>query len=267
MSHNNCTVRPRSMPRLDECPTFFGILDVGCVNACYLCDELSNRYICQSCESLCVTRKRDFLQRNLIDTGLYPQLTTVDFDNLLVLDWYQYPWTVLIPLLKFHQQSQIGKILGTWFVLYRLYPVYGIVPAQHLPEAIIPIPLHAKRERQRGYNQAHIVAQTIGELSGIPVVTDAVIRSQYTKAQSELDREHRLANVAQAFSVSLTKLHAYAHVVLVDDVLTTGSTLNTVCNAIYKQYPHMRISVWCMTIAVDDAVVEAFYKKRLGNLN
>ena len=255
------------MSRLDECPTLFGILDAGYVNACYLCDELSNRYICQSCESLCVTRKRHWLQQNLIETGLYPQLLTTDFDTLLVLDWYQYPWTVLIPLFKFHKQAQIGKILGTWFVLYRLYPAYNTVTEPYLPEAIIPIPLHAKRERQRGYNQAHIIAQTIGELSRIPIVTDAVVRTQYTKAQSELDREHRLDNVAQAFSVSLTKLCAYSHIVLVDDVLTTGSTLNTVCNAIYKEYPHMRISVWCMTIAVDDAVVEACYEKRSGNPN
>lgn len=269
MRHNNCTAPAPLSSRLDECPNILGFIDAGSFNACYLCDELTNRYICQSCEALCMVRKRSFLTQNLLETGLYPQLLTVDFDLLLVLDWYQYPWTVLVPLLKFHKQAQVAKILGTWFVLYRLDAFYSstlakqvvLTPHAHaheeLPEAIIPIPLHPQRERQRGYNQAAMIADTISALRGIPVVHTAVQRTQNTKAQSKLDREHRLANVANAFSVSKTALKLYSHIVLLDDVLTTGSTLNTLCNAIYKVYPKMRISVWCMTIALDDAVIEA----------
>ncbi|MCP3429000.1 ComF family protein [Opacimonas viscosa] len=300
MSHNNCTTTHRPSSRLDTCPKLFGCVDASYINACYLCDELSDRYICQSCEALCALRNRSFLDQNLVSTGHYPQLLSADFDCLLVLDWYQYPWTTLVPLLKFHKQAQIGKVLGTWFVLYRMYRFYDVatlnnkknkivthtqdnlaprvrcedtqtqsalyLTSQHLPEAMVPIPLHPKRERQRGYNQALLIAETISELTGIPVVTDAVQRSQYTKAQTELDREHRLANLADAFSVSLTKLGHYSHIALVDDVLTTGSTLNTVCNALYKQYPRLRISVWCMTIAVDDTVVEEFCEKHLDHL-
>lgn len=92
-----------------------------------------------------------------------------------------------------------------------------------MPEAIIAVPLHGKRLKQRGYNQSELIAKQLSRLLGIPLLTDAVIRTKKTEAQSGLSLKQRQSNILQAFQVSQ---NLPAHIALVDDVFTTGSTLN-----------------------------------------
>ena len=92
-----------------------------------------------------------------------------------------------------------------------------------MPEAIIAVPLHGKRLKQRGYNQSELIAKQLSRLLGIPLLTDAVIRTKKTEAQSGLSLKQRQSNILQAFQVSQ---NLPTHIALVDDVFTTGSTLN-----------------------------------------
>ncbi len=92
-------------------------------------------------------------------------------------------------------------------------------------DALVPVPLHSSRIRQRGFNQSLLLAQQAGGLLGIEV-KEALIRTRRTDAQVSLGAEQRRANVAGAFAVQPHIQVAGLSVVLVDDVITTGATLS-----------------------------------------
>ena len=108
-------------------------------------------------------------------------------------------------------------------------------PADVLEErvALVPVPLAASRQRQRGYNQSECLARALAPLWKVPVRSDVLVRSRTTQTQTRLTPEERVRNVHGAFSATAatrTMLRG-AHVVLVDDVVTTAATLNA-CAAV-----------------------------------
>jgi ComF family protein len=102
------------------------------------------------------------------------------------------------------------------------------------PEAdvIVPVPLHARREKERGYNQSELLAAQLGQSAGIPVLCRALCRVRYTASQARLDEEARRHNVRQAFACEDGQMRG-KRVLLIDDVCTTGATLEA-CSAALK---------------------------------
>ena len=102
-------------------------------------------------------------------------------------------------------------------------------------KALIPIPLASARKRQRGYNQSALIAGELGRRWRAPVWDDAVLRTRETKTQTRLTPEERRANVAGSFCVGgdLRRI-ADAHLVIVDDVVTTAATLNSCAKVLYE---------------------------------
>lgn len=102
--------------------------------------------------------------------------------------------------------------------------------------ALIPVPLAASRLRQRGYNQSECLARALGALWGIPVRADALTRSRATQTQTRLTPEERVRNVHGAFAATTAARSELrgAHVVLVDDVVTTAATLNACARALHE---------------------------------
>ena len=101
------------------------------------------------------------------------------------------------------------------------------------PEAIVPVPLHRKRLRMRGYNQAEVLAVALGKFLGIPVKSDLVKRVKMTIPQKKLDNTARRNNVKNAFIITenIVKLN---NVIVVDDIYTTGSTVDAVAKVLKK---------------------------------
>lgn len=91
-------------------------------------------------------------------------------------------------------------------------------------DVLVPVPLHGDRWMERGYNQAELLARHIGQRTQLPLVNDALSRIKKTGVQNQLSREERLTNVAGAFSVPLPGKVGGKSVLLIDDILTTGST-------------------------------------------
>ncbi|MBI5648958.1 MAG: ComF family protein [Chloroflexi bacterium] len=110
-----------------------------------------------------------------------------------------------------------------------LAPILGRLLSDHLAgltwrvDAIVAVPLHQARERARGYNQARLLAHSLATAHQLPIWDDALTRTRSTRPQVELNARERRANVQDAFSASARV--AGAHIVLVDDVCTTGVTL------------------------------------------
>lgn len=101
--------------------------------------------------------------------------------------------------------------------------------------ALVPIPLSPGRLRERGFNQTEIIARCLGELWSIPVWADALRRASSTRSQTQLTPVERLGNVAGAFSVPDHSRSATggAHLMLVDDVVTTGATLRAAAASLF----------------------------------
>jgi ComF family protein len=122
---------------------------------------------------------------------------------------------------KFRGRWALAAPLGDLLV----EAVAGRLPGG-IPELLLPVPLHPSRERERGFNQASLLARRVGRLLGCPVREAVLARVVPTRFQTELDAAARRANVRNAFEVRRPDLVTGRHVVLVDDVLTTGATLS-----------------------------------------
>jgi ComF family protein len=113
-------------------------------------------------------------------------------------------------------------------------------------DVLVPVPLHSRRLRERGYNQSALLAAEVGKLSGLPVVSDSLVRLRHTKAQVKTaDAGERQRNLAGAFGCRDAKLVG-KRVLLVDDVCTTGSTLDSCAIALRRTGAS---SVWGLALA------------------
>lgn len=100
--------------------------------------------------------------------------------------------------------------------------------------ALLPVPLAAGRRRERGYNQSERLAASLGARIGVAVWDDVLVRARDTRSQTRLTPEQRLSNVSGAFRVADRRRIAGAHLVLVDDVVTTAATLNACAAALFE---------------------------------
>lgn len=153
---------------------------------------------------------------------------------------YAFPLDRLAPRLKFHRDFAAGRVLAQCMA-----DRFGGLPR---PDAIVPIPLHASRLRQRGYDQALELARLLGRALDAPVRADVLRRNKATHAQSRLDASARQRNLRDAFGVDAGR-HVPAHVVLVDDVMTTGATLHAAALAL-RDAGAARVEAWvCARVA------------------
>ena len=95
------------------------------------------------------------------------------------------------------------------------------------PDVILPVPIHRQKKRQRGFNQAELVAKKLGKMMKVPVDCKYLIRREKTVPQKELSRQKRKANLKQAFEVNKTN-KIYERVLIVDDIYTTGATIDAI---------------------------------------
>ena len=137
---------------------------------------------------------------------------------------YEHPVDELIRRLKYQGVIAHARVLGV--LLAEVARDRGEV----LPALLVPVPLHAARWRERGFNQAAAIARYAGHLLEIPVMRHGVVRVRDTPSQTALDVDARRRNVRGAFALragrALDRLLAAGHVAIVDDVITTGSTVS-----------------------------------------
>ncbi len=99
-------------------------------------------------------------------------------------------------------------------------------------DVIIPVPLNKRKERERGYNQSDYIAKGISSELNIPVLSNIVHRTKYTVTQTHLNAEQRKENIAEAFTVKKAELIRGKNILLVDDIITTGSTIQEVAKVL-----------------------------------
>lgn len=142
----------------------------------------------------------------------------------------------LVHKLKYQGVQEIGlllgHLLGDRILESRRFPV----------DLILPLPLFRKREKERGYNQARLIAQGIAEVTRLPLADDAVTRPDFTETQTRKGRIDRWRNIEGKFQVVQPQCLEGRHVLLVDDVVTTGATLES-CGSTILSVTGTRLSI------------------------
>lgn len=135
----------------------------------------------------------------------------------------------LLHQLKYQGNKDAGYFLGQQLgeSIRNAEPFQGI-------DYLVPIPLHPKKEHLRGYNQSFVIAQGVEEKTGIPINKGVLIRKVYTSTQTRKSREERWDNVKEIFDVIDAEVFVSKHVLLIDDVLTTGATLMAAGSTLLK---------------------------------
>lgn len=171
-------------------------------------------------------------------SGFVPLRSRSTLNGIRALGYFEGPLRKAIHALKYSGREPLAEALAQ--ILFQFWQDYPL-PA----EVVLPVPLHRDRMRQRGYNQAALLAQELGTLLGIAVDTTTLQRVQATPPQVGLSGEKRLKNVAGAFACRDDALWGKA-VLLVDDVTTTGATLESCAQALKKVGV---ASVWGLVLA------------------
>ena len=164
----------------------------------------------------------------------------------LSLFLYDAPIDQLITQFKFHQRLGYGRLLGELMATH-LHQHYQQQPDKK-PQAIIPVPLSQNRLAHRGFNQAERLSQPIAKALNIPVLQRVCRRNRDTPAQLSLPAKDRHKNLRNAFDINTPlslRGEQIQHIALVDDVMTTGATLESLANTI-KQSGVETVTLWTL---------------------
>lgn len=209
---------------------------------CVLCQRINPDFFCSGC--LCqLPWLTDYCQLCATQLPLSADnicgeclIDPPPLQRSLVLFKYEFPVVSLITQLKFRRKLFIASALGQ-LLANKILTEYQ---NDDYPDCVIPVPLHPERLRARGYNQALEISKPIRRL-GIPIDYRQVTKIVPTPPQSLTDLEQRKKNVANVFHINPN--FDYHHVALVDDVVTTGSTVNELARML-RNHGVARIDLW-----------------------
>lgn len=198
---------------------------------CLICGQTlteSEEYICAVCHTTLPLARLDPMKDNAM-TRLFFDIPGIQRATAYLRYAHGNTAFHLIHHLKYHDRPATGVWLGKQMAYH--FQASGFFEGI---DAIVPVPLFKKKMRKRGYNQSEAIAQGISSVTGIPVRTDLVSRTINNPTQTKLTTIQRRENVAGIFSVkdadalaTLPTRHATPHILLIDDVITTGSTLHS----------------------------------------
>ncbi|MDX1724019.1 MAG: ComF family protein [Pseudomonas sp.] len=217
--------------------------------ACLLCDEPADsaHSLCDSCESelpwlgaRCQVCALPLPHAGLTCGGCLRRPPR--FDRVEAPWRYAFPIDSLITRFKHQAKWPLGRLLGE---LLSQHLQHAFDEGLAKPDLLLPVPLAERRQRQRGFNQAALLAQWLSEQLQLPVQQHWLQRLIDTPAQQQLDAATRKRNLRRAFALAPGSQVGDLHLVLVDDVLTTGATAESLARLL-KQAGAARVDIYCL---------------------
>jgi ComF family protein len=217
--------------------------------SCVLCGHSSRQHaLCPAClEDLPGFSHEICRQCGLPLNGATPphacghcQQLRPDYDHVISAFAYAPPVSQLVAKLKFRGQIQLARLLGE--LLAKKIESAGRTQAQ----ALLPVPLHPARLRQRGFNQALEIARPLTQTLGLPLLSDCIQRCRDTRPQSDQAATQRERNIRGAFGIHQPP--TYSRIAIVDDVMTSGHTVNEIAKLL-RTAGVEQIEVWCVARA------------------
>ena len=223
---------------------FQSIINLFFPKACSGCNAIllaNESVICTDCRHEIPLTNHHNIPNNEMLLKFYGKLDLVYASALF---YYQKKGIVqeLIHKLKYKGHQEIGESIGYWYAeeLKKSIALKDV-------DFIIPVPLHPKRFKKRGYNQVATFAEALSKSMQIPVKELILIRDKNTKSQTKKNRIDRAQVVSNIFSVGTTTDFEGKHFLLIDDVITTGATLES-CGREVLKIPNARLSIVCMAM-------------------
>ena len=219
------------------------------VQSCLLCDEPAEAEmpICVACEAEmpwlgehCQTCALPLPEAGLTCDGCL--LEPPAYEQVAVPWRYDFPVDSLITRFKHNTTWPFGHLLADVLSQYLQHRFDEDLPR---PDALLPVPLAAKRLRQRGFNQAAMLARWLSKQLDLPCEENVVHRIQDTSAQQDLDAKARKRNLRNAFALTSDANVKGRHLALVDDVLTTGATAQALARLLMNAGA-ARVDVYCL---------------------
>ena len=211
-------------------PIVDSLVDLFFPARCLGCSSVINRrqYFCVSCLQAIPFTHFSLSQDNLVYHRLR-SLCLVESATAVFFFEKEHLSQQILHAIKYKNQEEIGALFAEKIQL----------PPQVF-DGILPMPIHTNRLKERGYNQVLSFAKALGRINSIEVIEDILGRKKHLKTQTKKDRESRFASLEDTFV--LKRIPPDGHYLLLDDVLTTGSTLAH-CINLFKDYPNIKISV------------------------
>jgi ComF family protein len=198
-----------------------GFLDLFLQSNCPLCQRATCGVFCENC-----TRQ--------LQKCHHPQPQALWKPPIPVFSWGVYGGVIkrAIAVMKYDHQPQIARPLGQW--LGETWLSHSLHQNQQI--LVVPIPMHASKQKQRGYNQAALIAQSFCQTTGLKLKLNGLMRVRETQAQFGLSVSDREKNLAEAFAIGadFPKIHQNASILLVDDIYTTGATAKSAVQTLRK---------------------------------
>jgi len=212
---------------------------------CVMCNSLlasSERHICTDCLSRLPRTEYHRHDGNPIEQIFWGQ---VPIERASSFFFYQGEHTRrILHSLKYFDNPSIGRYLGNIYA-EELIP-YGFFKDI---DGIIPVPLHWRKTLKRGYNQSEYFAYGISDATGLPTLDKAMKRTVNTRTQTRLHKSDRWSNVQDIFTPNKGIDESYRHILIIDDVITTGATTLSLMRSIHSAYPDIVFSVLSLAYA------------------
>lgn len=224
---------------------FADLLDLIYPNLCFICGETllkSESHICLSCLNNIPRTNYHLLTDNPVEKRFWGKAPIFRGTSFFFFQKGS-PFQKLLHELKYKGNKEIGEILGRYAAAELLNS-----PDFCRIDIIIPIPLHPKRFAQRGYNQSEWIGKGLSAVLDKPQNTNTLKRVKQTTTQTKKSVFERFENTEGIFELSGAKELEGKHLLLIDDVLTTGSTLNAAINTLLN-IPNVKISIFTLAIA------------------
>ena len=224
------------------------IINLFFPKVCYACSyQLSDneKDICTNCRHQLPTTSYHLEKPNEIEKVFYGR---VKLQMVTAFLRFEKKGIVqqLLHNLKYRGQEKIGKTLGTWYAEeLNKSPLFKDI------DIIIPVPLHKKRLRKRGYNQVDLFAKEIAKSLNAEFIDDVLIKVSSSKTQVFKSRLSRWSDSNSVFSLNNSDKIKGKHILLVDDIITTGATIEACSNILFgkENKNNVKISVCTMAIA------------------
>ena len=211
---------------------------------CFGCNAQLSRgehVLCTVCRHEMPLTDYNFIDENPVDRIFYGRIPIKKAVSFL---FFSKHGTVkqLLHFLKYRNQEEIGDFLGAWCGAF-------LEEDKHLEsvDVVVPVPLHPKKQKKRGYNQVTLFAKSISKAINAPYRDDILVKTSNTRTQTKKGRWLRWENAQQVFDVNISAKKDFQHILLVDDVITTGATIEACAK---KLHTLGNISVSVLSMAV-----------------
>ncbi|MDO6760621.1 ComF family protein [Tamlana sp. 2_MG-2023] len=223
----------------------YHLVDLFFPKICYACQQPlhdNEASICLDCRHDLPVTNFHFTSDKSVEKVLYGRTKV---ENSTALFRFEKKSTVqqLIHNLKYKNHEEIGTLLGNWLGA----ELKTIEAYQHI-DIVIPVPLHKKKLRKRGYNQVAKFGEQLAEALNAEYKDDILLKVSKTKSQVGKKRLARWQNNSEQFTVSHIHTLENKHILLVDDIITTGATLES-CATVLNSAKNIKISIATMAIA------------------